>query len=82
MKMIAKAVKGQEFIYDRNSAHAVSERSAQLICDVLNERRWGLKDGQVWNVYECGWYEKEWTAAAYQSFVRRNGGLCEKVSRR
>ena len=77
-KMVAKAVKGQEFLYDRNSAHKVSERRAQLICNALNDKRWKLKDGQVWHVYECGWYEQEYTGAAYQSFVRRNGGLYER----
>ena len=78
MKMIAKAIEGREFIYDRNIAHKVSDRSAGLIRDALNEKRYGLKDGQIWHIYDCGWYEQEYTAARYQSFVRRNGKLYEQ----
>jgi len=79
MKMFAKAVEGKEFIYSRESAHQVSERSANMICAALNEKRWGLKDGQIWHVYDCEWYEQEYTGAAYQSFERRNGGLVERI---
>ena len=80
MKMIAKTIEGQEFCYDANTAHKVSERSAEIICAALNEQRWKLKDGQVWHVYDCGWYEAEYTAAAYQSFERRKGGLYERTA--
>ena len=80
MKIVAKTYEGQEFLYSRKSAHRVSERSAQLICDVLNENRWTLKDGQKWHVYEIADWEVDFCGAAYQSFVRRNGGLYEKVA--
>ena len=76
-KMIAKAVKGKEFIYSRESAHSVSERSANAICDALNEIRYKLKDDEVWHVFDCGWYEREYTGASYQKFARRNGKLVE-----
>ena len=76
-KMIAKAVKGKEFLYSRESAHAVSERSANAICNALNTCAYKLKDGEVWHVYDCGWYERECTGAGYQKFTRRNGKIFE-----
>lgn len=78
MKMIAKAVLGKEFIYDRKTAHKVSERGAADICRALNDRKYQLKDGQIWHVYDCGWYESEYTGAAYQQFTRRSGTIYEK----
>lgn len=80
MKMIAKAVEGKEFFYDRNSAHKVSARSAEEICAALNEKRYKLADGQIWNIYEAGWYEAEYTAMAYQTFYKRNGNIYRKCS--
>lgn len=77
-KMIAKAVNGQEFLYSRNTAHKVSERSADAICKVLNDCKWKLNGGEVWHVFDCGWYELEYTAAAFQSFTIRNGLIKEK----
>ena len=76
-KMIAKTIAGKEFTYSRESAHAVSNAGAEAICRALNEKRWGLKDGQVWHVYDCGWYEQEYTGAAYQQFIRRKGAIYE-----
>ena len=77
-KMIAKTIAGREYVYSATSAHAVSEKSAEVICRALNDARWQLKDGEAWHVYERGWYEDNYTGAAYQKFVRRNGRLLEQ----
>lgn len=76
-KMIAKTLIGSEYVYDRNSAHAVAKSSAEIICKALNDIRHQLKDGEIWHVYDAGWYEQEWTAAGCQKFIRRNGGIAE-----
>ena len=76
-KMIAKAIKGKEFLYSRNSAHSVSAAGAKAICDALNSARYQLKENEIWHVFDCGWYEKEYTAAGYQKFARRQGRIYE-----
>lgn len=76
-KMIAKTIDGQEFIYSRESAHSVSERGANAICKALNDIRYKLKDNEKWHVYDCGWYERDYTGAGYQKFTRRNGRIFE-----
>lgn len=77
MKMIAKAVAGQEFIYSRSSAHQVSNASAAVICDALNKIRYKLKDGEIWHIYDCGSYELEYTEAGSQKFGKRKGHIYE-----
>ena len=79
MKMIAKTIEGKEYFYSAKSAHAVSEAGAAEICQVLNEKRWRLnKPEEKWHIYDCGWYEKEYTEAGSQSFYRRRGVIGEK----
>ena len=73
--MIAKAKAGAEFAYSRESAHAVPASSAQAIADDLNRLKYDLKPGQLWQVYEMDWYKREYTAAGYQRFTRRNGAI-------
>lgn len=73
MKIIAKTVKGKEFIYSKNTAHAVSDAAADYVLKVLNDNKYQLKNGEIWHVYNAGWYELEYTAAAYQKFTRRSG---------
>ena len=77
MKMIAKAVTGKEFLYSRQSAHAVSDAGAKPICDALNKARWQLKDGETWHIYDLTWYEKEYTNAGAMKFTRRKGRIYE-----
>lgn len=77
-KIIAKTLEGREFIYSKNSAHAVPNASAAEICAALNANRYQLKDGEKWHIYEAGWYELEHTAAAWQSFGKRNGSIYER----
>ena len=77
MKIVAKSVKGHEFLYNAPSAHKVSERSAKLICKALNEIGYKLKEGEVWHIHEVDEYDGAYEYATFQSFVRRNGGLKE-----
>mgnify|MGYP006864418359 CR=1 FL=1 len=79
MKMIAKTIAGKEYMYNPKSAHAVSAAGAAQICQVLNEKRWRLnKPEEKWHIYDCGWYEQEYTEAGSQSFYRRRGVIGEK----
>jgi len=77
MKIVAKSIKGQEFLYNAKSAHRVSERSANLICKALNEAKYNLKEGEVWHVHDIDRYDTAYQYVDYQAFTRRNGKLYE-----
>lgn len=76
-KLIAKTIAGKEYVYSRKSAHAVSAAAAEYICNVLNEKKYKLKEGEKWHVYDCGCYEMEYTEAGSQKFTRRKGVVSE-----
>lgn len=57
--VIAKAIKGQEYLYNRNSVLLVPAASAQVICDALNSAKYWLKDGEVWHLFERDWYTEQ-----------------------
>lgn len=76
-KMVAIAPMGQEFMYRRSSAHSVPASSADIICKALNDARYKLQDGYTWHVYDCGWYERDYTNAGLQRFFRRKGRIYE-----
>lgn len=71
MIVLAKAVKGQEFLYNVSSAHEVSKASADFICKVLNETKYNLKDGEVWHKFSnIGPYCPAWDWATTQTFKK------------
>ena len=76
-KMIAKALEGQEFLYNPNTAHEVPKSSAKAICAALNEAGYKLKPGEVWHVYDCDEYTRRWTNAGALAFAKRNGYVVE-----
>ena len=73
MKVIAKSVKGHEFLYNAKSARKVSERSAEKILKVLNDVRWDLKDNEVWHIHDVDKYDTAFDYAQFQSFKIRKG---------
>lgn len=73
MKVLAKAIKGQEFFYSARSARKVSERSAKVILDIVNEYRFQLKENEVWHIYDVDQYDAAYDYAQFQSFTIRNG---------
>ena len=76
MKIVAKSVKGQEFLYTASTAHNVPNASAQAICDVLNRAKFGnLKDDETWFIHDVGPYDRAYEYASFQSFARRNGKI-------
>lgn len=75
MIILAKAVSGKEFMYDPRSAHQVSKRSADQICNVLNHEnvRYKLNAGEIWHIYEIDQYDTAYNYASTQRFTIRNG---------
>lgn len=52
MLYISKALKGKEFLHSRYENYQVPRSSAEKICQIMNEARFELKDGEVWHIYE------------------------------
>lgn len=75
MKMIAKTLKGKEFIYSKTHCYRVSEKGAVDICNALNEIRYNLKEGEIWHIYNCGSYELDFTNAGVQKLTRYKGTI-------
>ena len=73
MTVIAKSMKGREFLYKADTARKVSKRSAETILKVLNEMRWRLNDDEVWHIHEVDEYDKAYYYAERQAFTIRNG---------
>lgn len=73
MKIIAKAIPGSEFIYQVQSAHKVSSRSAEKICGILNSFKYGISDKEVWHSYDIDEYDRAFAYAECQEFKIRKG---------
>lgn len=75
MKIIAKTVKGKEFLYNVHSVHKVSEKSAGKILELLNSFGWKCKPGEIWHIYEIDNYSAAFDVAQFQYFKLRKGNL-------
>lgn len=79
MIIIAKSVKGSEFLYSARSAHAVNQRKAAKIVGILNDVRYQLKDGEVWHMHDIDQYDTAFLCAECQRFVlKKDGQLVER----
>ena len=81
MTVVARAIKGREFIYSAASAHRVSEKKAQTIADALNRAQYGITPEQVWFVYDVGPYDNAYAYGEMQGFQQRKDGTIRKVGR-
>lgn len=59
MIVIAKTVTGKEFFHSVREMYEVPKTSASLICDVMNNARFRLKEGEAWHVYDEYMYEPQ-----------------------
>ena len=74
MKVIAKTIKGREFMYNPRSARKVSARSAEMILKVVNDFRFQLSgDNETWHIYNIDKYDTAFIYAQNQAFTIRNG---------
>lgn len=81
MLVIAKGIKGAEFMYNPKTAHKASKASAKKIIDVLNRARYQLKDGEIWHIYNVGdpCYDNGAAYATEQKFTIYKGVVREKT---
>lgn len=77
MLIVAKTIKGQEFIYSSKSAHQVSKKSGKKICELLNKAKYQLYDDVVWHLYNVDKYDNAFDYASFQSFKFINHTLRE-----
>lgn len=70
MFIVAKAILGQEFLYDASSSHEVSKTSAKVVCDSLNAAKYNLKDNQIWKVMEVDKYDTAFDYGRLQYFKK------------
>ena len=80
MTILARSVKGNEYLYAIRSAHKVSKAKAKMIADALNRIQYKIKDNEVWYVHEIDQYDQACTFAERQSFAVRQGKLKEICS--
>lgn len=75
MKIIAKTIEGKEFFYNAKSARKVSERSANKICNIVNQYKFLLdtSKNEKWHIYDIDKYDIAFEYAQFQSFTIRNG---------
>ena len=75
MIILAKTIKGQEFLYDYTSARQVSKKSADIICKIVNEHKsvLGLKENEIFYKYEIDQYDLAYIFALDQKFTIRKG---------
>ena len=59
MIVIAKTVTGKEFFHSIREMYEVPKRSASKICDVMNDVRFRLKEGEAWHIYDEYMYEPQ-----------------------
>lgn len=75
MLVIAKSIKGKEFLYNPKSARKVSKASAEKICKIVNEYKFllGSNENEVWHIHEVFECDAAYNYAQFQSFTIRNG---------
>lgn len=81
MTVVARAIKGHEFMYSAASAHRVAEKKAQTIADALNMAHYGITPEQVWFVYDVGPYDNAYAYGEMQGFQQRKNGTITEVGR-
>ena len=79
MKIVAKSVRGKEFLYSARSAHQVKGLTAEKMAEFLNAQKHDLSDGEVWHVHEVGPYDNAYSYAETQVFEKKCNG---KVTQR
>ena len=81
MTVVARSVKGKEFLYSAASAHRVEEKKAQTIADALNHAEYGITPDQVWFVHDVGPYDNAYAYGEIQGFQLRKNGTIKEVGR-
>ena len=82
MIVVARAMKGKEFLYSAASAHRVAEKKAQIICEILNRAEYGITPEQVWHPFDVGPYDNAYAYGSGQEFQLRKDGSVRRLVRK
>lgn len=74
MIVVAKSVKGQEYMYLPRTAHQVKGMTPEKMAEFLNAQKHDLKSGEVWHVHEVGPYDNAYAYGELQWFERKQNG--------
>ena len=76
MKILAKSIKGKEFIYDASTAGRVSARNAQKVCDIVNNYKsiLGCSEDEVYHVYDVYECDNAYYYAMNRRFILHKDG--------
>ena len=74
-KVIAKSIKGHEYLYSQKDCYSVSAAKAKLVCDTLNRLAWNLRDNETWFVHEIDDFDFKYTNAAFQQLIAGKTGI-------
>ena len=69
MLVLAKSIKGTYYMYNAKTAHKVSKNSAEKIRNVLNDKKYDLKDNEEWNIHDVDTYDMAYDYALIQKFT-------------
>ena len=75
MLIVAKAIKGKEFLYDASTAYQVPKSRANEIVERLNRVTFQLRPGEVWHVYDVCELDNAYHYAIGRNFYFRRGML-------
>lgn len=79
MTIIARTLKGHEYLYSIGSAHAVTKSKAEQIKNMLNAYQYGITPEQAWHIYDVNEFDKAYDYAMFQRFtLHKDGRLTEK----
>ena len=82
MEIVAKAIKGAEYMYTPRSAHQVRGISAKKMCKFLNDQVFDLNQDEVWHVFDVGPYDNAYAYGSIQWFEKQKSGQVVKKGAR
>lgn len=74
-KIIAKTIKGSEYIYSRHDCFSVNPKKAMAVCNALNNHSWNLKDNELWHIYTIPDIDFRYCNAVFQQFQAGKKGI-------
>lgn len=70
MIVIAKTVTRKEFFHSVREMYEAPKSSASKICDVMNDVRFRLKEGEAWHIYDEYMYEPQGRLSIRKGIVK------------
>lgn len=70
MIVIVKTVTRKEFFHSVREMYEAPKSSASKICDVMNDVRFRLKEGEAWHIYDEYMYEPQGRLSIRKGIVK------------